>query len=79
MERAKQILHESQVDMMQMAPKSFVGIVGTFGALSINDIVGIVVGVLTGIYMVLQIEAALRKRKEAIRRLKEQDSHEHKN
>lgn len=43
--------------------KSCVAIIGTFGAMSINDWVGLVVGVLTAIYMVFQIEAAWRRRK----------------
>ena len=38
----------------------------TFGAMSINDIAGLIVAFLTGIYMLFQIEAAWRRRKREI-------------
>ncbi|MCA9340135.1 MAG: hypothetical protein KDA17_04445 [Candidatus Saccharibacteria bacterium] len=65
MERAKQLIQESNVEMMQLVPKASVGIAGSFAAMSINDWVGLLVGVLTAIFMILQIEAAWKKRKYA--------------
>lgn len=71
MDHVKELMHESNVEMIQMVPKASVGIAGTITAMSINDWVGLVVGILTAIFMVLQIEAALRKRRIAIRKEQE--------
>lgn len=65
------MVHEANVDMALMVPKTSVGIVGSIMAMSINDIAGLIVAVLTAVYMALQIEAALRKRKIATDRGKE--------
>lgn len=71
MERVKQLFHEFYTDVAQLFLKGGAGVAGSFAAMSINDIVGLIVGILTGVYMTLQIEAAWRKRKEAIRRQRE--------
>lgn len=46
------------------ATKSGVGVGATFASMSINDWMGLAVGLATLIYMVLQIEAAWKRRKE---------------
>lgn len=43
--------------------KSAVGFLGSITAASINTWIGIIAGILTCVYMCLQVEAALRKRK----------------
>lgn len=50
-------------EVVETSVKSGVGFLGSFGALTINDAAGLVVAILTGIYMILQIESALKKRK----------------
>lgn len=44
------------------ATKAGVGFGATFATMSINDWVGIAVGIATFIYMLLQIEAAIKRR-----------------
>lgn len=58
-----------QQEMLVTAGKGTVGFAGSFAAMSINDIAGLIVAVLTGIYLFLQIQDILRKRKKE----KEQD------
>ena len=48
----------------EVSGKVGIGFLGSFGALTIDSVVGVIVGILTAIYMVLQIEAAWRRRKE---------------
>ena len=45
------------------ATKAGVGFGATFASMSINDWIGLAVGIATFIYMVLQIEAAWKRRK----------------
>ena len=71
MEQAKRLLQESHNEFGAMVIKGGAGITASVTALTLNDIIGLVVGILTAIYMVFQIEAAYRKRK--IARLKEQE------
>lgn len=59
------------MEMVQLVPKAGVGVVGSLTAMTINDWVGLLVGILTAIFMAFQIEAAYRKRKIAIQREKE--------
>jgi hypothetical protein len=49
---------------VEIAAKSSVGFGGAFAAMSINEIAGLVVAILTAIYMIFQIEAAWVRRKE---------------
>lgn len=46
-----------------IAAKSGTGFLGSFAAMTVNDIAGLVVAALTGIYMCFQIEAAYQRRK----------------
>ena len=71
MERARQLIHEANLDIAQGCAKGGVGFLGSVACMSINDIAGLIVAVLTGVYMAFQIEAAWRKRKAAIAREKE--------
>lgn len=70
MERAKQLIHEANVDLGSGFVKGGAGFVAAGAAMSINDIAGLIVAILTGVYMCFQIEAAWMKRKEAKERLK---------
>jgi len=47
-----------------IATKSGVGFMGALTAMTINEIAGLVVAVLTAIYMLFQIEAAWARRKD---------------
>ena len=49
---------------IEITAKSSIGFGGAFAAMSINEIAGLVVAVLTAIYMIFQIEAAWVRRKE---------------
>lgn len=49
--------------VLETGIKSGVGFGGAFAAMSINEIAGLVVAVLTAVYMLFQIEAAWVKRK----------------
>jgi hypothetical protein len=49
---------------LEITTKSTIGFGGAFAAMSINEIAGLVVAVLTAIYMIFQIEAAWIRRKE---------------
>lgn len=62
---AKKLSHEANLDIAAGLTKGGGGLIATLTAMSINDIAGLVVAILTGIYMCLQIEAAIVKRKEA--------------
>lgn len=55
---------------VEITTKSSIGFGGAFAAMSINDIAGLVVAILTAIYMIFQIESAWTKRKK--RRREEQ-------
>ena len=49
---------------LEITTKSTIGFGGAFAAMSINEIAGLVVAVLTAVYMIFQIEAAWIRRKE---------------
>ena len=68
MERVKQLIQESNADIGVGIAKGGAGLGATITAMSINDFAGLVVAILTGIYMMFQIEAAWHKRKEAKKR-----------
>jgi prefoldin subunit 5 len=63
---AKELVQQSNIDMAVLVPKSGVGLFGSFAAMTINDLAGLLVAILTGVYMTLQIESAWRKRKQAL-------------
>lgn len=71
MNKVQNLISESNLDYLHAGAKGGVGFVGSIAAMSINDIAGLVVAVLTGVYMAFQIEAAWRKRKAAILKEKE--------
>ena len=71
METTKQLMHESNTDVVHAATKGSIGFAGAAATMSINDWAGLIVAVLTGIYMIFQIESAWRKRKAAIAKQKE--------
>lgn len=71
MEEVQKLLHESQIDLAHAGAKGSAGFAAVFASMSINDIAGLVVAVLTGIYMAFQIESAWRKRKAAIKKERE--------
>lgn len=73
MKKAQELFSENNTDLMIAGGKSSVGFAGSFAAMTINDIAGLLVAVLTGVYMVLQIESALRKRKADIVKEKASD------
>lgn len=64
------LLHQSNTEVVQLGAKASVGLVGSFAAMSINDWAGLIVAILTGIYMCFQIESAWRNRKAARQNLK---------
>lgn len=61
----KDLIHQSQTQVVELAAKGGLGLVGTFASMSINDWAGLIVALLTGIYMCFQIESAWRNRKAA--------------
>ena len=65
MKKAHEIMQEAYTDLTVGGAKVGVGVGGVFAAMTINDIAGLIVAILTAIYMVLQIESAWNKRKEA--------------
>lgn len=70
----KNLITESNTQVMELALKGGVGATGTIITISINDWAGLIVAILTGIYMCFQIEAAWRNRKAAkIRQKKMKD------
>lgn len=71
MDKTRQLVHEANLDLGAAAIKGGGGFMATFAAMSINDIAGLIVAILTGIYMCFQIEAAWQKRKEAKKRRKD--------
>lgn len=76
MQEVKHLIKEANADLLAMAGKGGVGVAGSLAAMSINDLAGLIVAILTAIYMVLQIEASWRKRKEAVlkkKKLKKED------
>ncbi|MGB0817422.1 MAG: hypothetical protein ACPGQQ_00855 [Candidatus Puniceispirillaceae bacterium] len=70
-QQVNHLLQESNSDLFHAGVKGGVGFGGSLAAMSINDIAGLIVAILTGIYMCFQIEAAWRKRKAAIAKEKE--------
>ncbi len=70
----KDLLHQSQTQTVELVAKGGAGLAGSFAAMSINDWAGLIVAVLTGVYMCFQIEAAWRNRKAAKTRQKSAES-----
>jgi len=66
----KELLHQSNTEVVQLSAKTGIGLVGSLTAMSINDWAGLIVAILTGIYMCFQIESAWRNRKAAKQNLK---------
>lgn len=64
------LLHQSNTEVVQLSTKTGIGLVGSLTAMSINDWAGLIVAILTGIYMCFQIESAWRNRKAARQNLK---------
>lgn len=62
-EQIQKISHAVDTSIVESTTKTGVGFMGAFAAMSINDIAGLVVAVLTAVYMVFQIEAAWQRRK----------------
>ena len=63
----QKITHAVDSTVIESTTKTGVGFMGAFAAMSINDIAGLIVAVLTAVYMLFQIEAAwqrLKKRKD---------------
>lgn len=50
-------------EMAPTMPKVGVGFMGSFAAMTFNDWIGALVGIATLIFFILQIEAAIHKRK----------------
>lgn len=65
MDRANKILDQVNVEFGVVGAKGAAGFAGAATAMSINDIAGLIVAVLTGVYMAFQIEASWRKRRVA--------------
>lgn len=61
----KELVDQSNHELVQLSAKGSIGIVGTFASMSINDWAGLIVAILTGVYMCFQIESAWRNRKAA--------------
>lgn len=59
------LIHQSNTETIELGVKGTVGLAGSFAAMSINDWAGLIVAILTGIYMCFQIESAWRNRKAA--------------
>lgn len=69
-EKTRELFNQSNVQIVELTAKGSVGIAGTLASMSINDFAGLVVAILTAIYMCLQIESAWRNRKAARQNLK---------
>lgn len=61
----KQLINQSNQETMELSVKGSIGLVGSFTAMSINDWAGLIVAILTGIYMCFQIESAWCNRRNA--------------
>lgn len=64
-QEVKSLIQESQAEFAAAGVKGAAGFTGAAASMTINDMAGLVVAVLTAIYMVFQIESAWRKRKAA--------------
>lgn len=64
-DKINELIHQSNVEVAQLGAKTGIGLIGSFTAMSINDWAGLIVAVLTGIYMCFQIESAWRNRRAA--------------
>lgn len=69
-DQVKDLLAQSNVQVGELAVKGGLGLAGTFASMSINDWAGLIVAILTGVYMCFQIESAWRNRKVAKQRQK---------
>lgn len=63
MENLKQMIRDVNMELIETGSKGGVGIMGSITAMTINDLAGLIVAFLTGVYMVLQIRDNLHKRK----------------
>lgn len=71
----KELVQTSNSQLGEVALKGGGGLAVTFASMSINDVAGLIVAILTGIYMCFQIESAWRNRKSAkMKQKKIQDS-----
>ena len=61
----KELVQTSNAQLGELAAKGGGGLFLTFTAMSVNDWAGLIVAILTGIYMCFQIEAAWHNRKTA--------------
>jgi hypothetical protein len=61
-DQVKQLVHQSHNEVVELTAKGAVGFAGSFASMSINDIAGLIVAFLTGVYMCFQIESAWRNR-----------------
>ena len=59
---AQKVIHDAP-NMTETTMKTGLGFGGAFAAMSINDIAGLTVAILTAIYMIFQIESAWARRK----------------
>jgi len=64
-DQVKDLVAQSNIQVGELTVKGGLGIIGTFTSLSINDWAGLIVAILTGVYMCFQIESAWRNRKSA--------------
>jgi hypothetical protein len=60
--QVKDLVQQSQHQVVELAAKGSIGVVGTLTSMSINDWAGLIVAFLTGVYMCFQIESAWRNR-----------------
>jgi preprotein translocase subunit SecF len=65
MKEVTNLIQESNHDLIHAGGKGVIGFGGAITAATINTWVGIAAGLLTCIFMALQIEAAWRKRQSA--------------
>ena len=68
--KVEDLVQQAQSQTVDLAVKGSLGLAGTFTSMSINDWAGLIVAILTGIYMCFQIESAWRNRKAAKQNLK---------
>jgi ethanolamine transporter EutH len=61
--KIENLAHSIPNNVIESSAKTTLGFTGAFAAMSINEIAGLVVAILTAIYMVFQIEAAWKRRK----------------
>lgn len=72
MEKIKDVANQFNLELAQASTKGSVGVLGSFAAMTLNDWAGLFVALLTGVYMIFQIEYAWRKRKDYLRKQKDE-------